>query len=395
MDVTQSKNRRIAWMSPLPPQKSGIANYSYWLVKGLRPFLDIDLYCDTRDLQDDLKRDFAVYPLTVFQQQRHWYTETIYHLGNNSQFHKEIYKLAWNFPGTIVLHDYNLSAFMHHAFYLQADWRLYEEALESVNGEPDWKKSLALIPKLRRYSGAVPMSHAIVKRSKKVIVHHRWIKEQFSDGDHVQVIPMFAKTGTEPGQEQIDAFKKRFQIDARNFVITCLGFVNTNKLPQLQVKVIKRLLSQGYPVHLIFAGETAPEVKQLQSEVEASEYRNNIAFTGYLNDTDYFAALRCSDVVINLRNPSMGEGSLTLTQALAAGKPAIISDVNQYREFPDRVCWKVTHDENESQLLYEYLVALLSNRNVREELSRNSLDYVESVLALDRVIPQWLRLIHR
>jgi len=128
--------------------------------------------------------------------------------------------------------------------------------------------------------------------------------------------------------------------------------------------------------------------------VEASDYSNNITFTGYLDDADYFTALRCSDVVVNLRNPSMGEGSLTLTQALAAGKPAIISDVNQYREFPDRVCWKVTHDENESQLLYEYLVALLSNRNVREELSRNSLDYVETVLALDRVIPQWLRLIH-
>lgn len=377
-------------MSPLPPQKSGIANYSYWLVKGLRPFVDIDLYCDASDLTDELKTDFAVYPLTVFQQQRHWYDETIYHLGNNSLFHKEIYKLAWNFPATIVLHDYNLSAFMHHAFYLQTDWRLYEEALDNGNGE---SKSPGLIPRLRRYAGTIPMSHAVVSRSKKVIVHHRWIKEQFSDNGHVQVIPMFARIGSEP--EQTDTFKKRFQIDARNFVITCLGFVNTNKLPQLQVKVARKLLAQGYPVHLIFAGETAPEVKQLQAEVEASDYRNNVTFTGYLDDADYFAALRCSDVVVNLRNPSMGEGSLTLTQALAAGKPAIISDVNQYREFPDRVCWKVTHDENETQLLYEYLTVLLSNRNVRDELSRNSLDYVENVLALDRVIPQWLRIIHR
>ena len=79
--------------------------------------------------------------------------------------------------------------------------------------------------------------------------------------------------------------------------------------------------------------------------------------------------------------------------SLAAGKPAIISDINQYREFPDRVCWKLTHDENEAQLLYEYLVALLSNRSVREAISANALDYAESVLALDRIIPHWLRLI--
>jgi glycosyltransferase involved in cell wall biosynthesis len=392
MEGTTSKKRRIAWLSPLPPQKSGIANYSYWLVKGLRQFLDIDLYCDARDLSNELKNEFAVYPLTVFPQQRQWYDETIYHLGNNSLFHKEIYKLAWNFPATIVLHDYNLSAFMHEAFYLQADWRLYEEALDHVNG--DSKKSHGIIPRLRRYVGTVPMSHAIVNRSTKVIVHHRWIKEQFSGADHVQVIPMFAKIEAASGAEQVDTFKKRFQIDPKNFVITCLGFINRNKLPQLQVEVAQRLLADGYPVHLVFAGETAPDVKRLQMEVEASEYSGNITFTGYLDDTDYLAALRCSDVVINLRNPSMGEGSLTLTQALAAGKPAIISDLNQYREFPDRVCWKVTHDENEAQLLYEYLTVLLSNRSVRKALSRNSLDYVESVLALDRVIPQWLRLIY-
>src|SRR6185503_16049216 len=130
-------------------------------------------------------------------------------------------------------------------------------------------------------------------------------------------------------------------------------------------EVVKRLLADGYPVHLVFAGETAPDVKHLQTEVEASEYSENITFAGYLDGTDYLAALRCSDVVINLRNPSMGEGSLTLTQALAAGKPAIISDLNQYREFPDRMCWKVTHDENEAQLLYQYLTVLLSNRSVR------------------------------
>ena len=384
---------RVAWLSPLPPQRSGIANYSYWLVKGLGPYVDIDLYCDGPEIVTELKNEFEVYPLGAYQSRRQQYDETIYHLGNNSLFHREIYKLAWNFPASIVLHDYNLSAFLHDAFYLKPDWRLYEEALVNSNGHSGDKKPPGFIPRLRRHGGTVPMSDAIVNRSRKVVVHHRWVKEQFSDAGHIHVIPMFAKRNPEPAPEQIRAFKKKLQIDERNFVITCLGFVNTNKLPQLQVDVTRRLLAQGYPVHLLLAGETAPEVKRLQSEVEAGEHRGNITFTGYLDDTDYFSALSCSDVIINLRNPSMGEGSLTLMQALAAGKPAIISDLNQYREFPDSVCWKVTHDQNETQLLYEYLTFLLSNRNVREAISANALDYAESVLALDRVIPHWLRLI--
>jgi glycosyltransferase involved in cell wall biosynthesis len=382
-----TKKPKIAWLSPLPPQKSGIANYSYCLVKALGPYVDIDLYYDGREQPVDLKNQFNIYPLNDYPERRQQYDETIYHLGNNSLFHREIYKLAWIFPATVVLHDYNLSAFMHTAFYLKADWQLYEEALADTNGN----RIPGLIPRLRRHVSTFPMSHAIVNRSNKVIVHHRWIREQFSDDNHIHVIPMFAKFNTPPTPEETDSFKKKFHIDDRNFLITCLGFVNRNKLPHLQIEVTKRLLTEGYPVHLLLAGETAPEVKRLQSEVEASDYRDNITFTGYLDDTDYYSALQCSDVVINLRNPSMGEGSLTLTQALAAGKPAIISDLNQYREFPDRVCWKVTHDEHEAQLLHEYLTVLLSNKNVRDALSRNSLDYAESVLALDRVVPQWLR----
>jgi glycosyltransferase involved in cell wall biosynthesis len=380
---------KIAWVSPLPPQKSGIANYSYWLVKALGPYVDIDLYYDGRE-PSSLEDQFKIFPLSSFPQQRQRYDETIYHLGNNSLFHKEIYKLAWNFPATVVLHDYNLSAFMHGAFYLKSDWQLYEEALVGSNGE---SKSPGLLPRLRRHAGTYPMSHAVVNRSRKVIVHHRWLKDQFPGAGHVHVIPHFAKPPNQPSHEQLESFKNRFQINENHFLLTCLGFINTNKLPQLQVEVVKRLLAQGYPVRLLFAGETAPEVRQLQSEVEASEFRENITFTGYLDEDDYLSAVLLSDVMINLRNPSMGEASGTLMQALAAAKPVVVSDVNQYKEFPDRVCWKVTHNEHEAQLLFEYLSVLLSNRNVRETLARNALDFADSVLSLDRVVPQWLRVI--
>jgi len=387
-----ARKPKIAWLSPLPPQRSGIANYSHWLVKGLAPDVDIDLYCDEPELVADLRDEFSVFPLHAFQQQRQKYDDLIYHLGNNSLFHREIYKLAWNFPGTIVLHDYNLSAFMHHAFYLKEDWQLYEQALSNSNG--DLHKGVRnLVPRLRRNAGAFPMSHAVVAKSRKVVVHHRWLKDQFPDADHVHVIPHFARLNQQPSPEQLAAFKQRFQIDDKQFVLTCLGFINTNKLPHLQVEVVKRLLEQGYPVKLVFAGETAPEVKRLQAEVAAGEYGEKIVFTGYLDEADYFSAVFASDVMVNLRNPSMGEASGTLMHALAAAKPTIISDVNQYKEFPDRVCWKVTHDENEAQLLYEYLTVLLANRNVREALGENAIDYVNSVLTLDRVVPQWLRLI--
>ena len=384
---------RIAWLSPLPPQKSGIANYSYWLIKALKPHLDIDLYYDTELPLPELQDEFDVYPMSEFPERGETYDDAIYHLGNHSGFHKKIYQLAWKFPGTIVLHDYNLSAFMHDSFYLQADWQLYDQALVNNNGEAEHKGLTGLVPQLRRNVNGLPMSYAIVNRSRKVVVHHRWVKNQFSNNDHIAVIPHFARINLSPTLDQIEKFKSKFSIKGDHFLISCLGFVNRNKLPELQVRVVKKLLAQGFPVQLLFAGETSPEVRSLQAEVEGSADREYITFTGYLDEAEYFSALVASDVVINLRNPSMGEASGTLMHALAAGKPAIVSDSNQYREFPDKVCWKLTHDENEEQLLCDYLTVLLSNKNVRAAMSENAANYVKSVFALDKVVPQWLRVI--
>jgi glycosyltransferase involved in cell wall biosynthesis len=317
----------------------------------------------------------------------------IYHLGNNSAFHKEIYKLAWNFPGTVVLHDYNLLAFMREAFHHQSDDQFYRWALENGDDEEGNKGLQGLLHRLIPSTVKSPMSHAVVNRSRKAIVHHRWAKNQFGKNDHIEVIPHFAEVYCRPTPAQIENFKNKFAINDGGFVLSCLGFINSNKLPNLQIEVVKRLIKDGYPVQMLFAGEPAPDVQPLASEIRLGKYHKDIIFTGYLDEEEYFSAIFASDIIVNLRNPSMGEGSLTLMQALAAAKPTIVSDVAQYREFPDKVCWKVIHDGSQAEVLYAYLRTLLSDRSLRKAISQNASDYVRNVLDLDKVVAQWLQVI--
>jgi glycosyltransferase involved in cell wall biosynthesis len=385
---------KIAWLSPLPPQRSGIANYSYSLVKALKPGLDIDLYYDGQTPVTELQEEFDIYPMAAFAAKHESYDEAIYHIGNNSDFHKAIYEYAWRFPGTVVLHDYNLSGFMHEAFYRQ-NQELYRQALTHGNPAEGRKGFQSLILRLFPGSSQFPMSQAIVSRSKKVIVHHRWLRNQFPDNDHIEVIPHFAKLNRQPDPEEIGNFRRKLAIRNDHFVLTCLGFINPNKLPGLQINVVKRLVDDGYPVQLVFAGEPAPEIKDLVTEVRSSKYHENIIFTGYQDEADYFNSLFASDVIINLRNPSMGEASGTLMHALAAAKPTIISDTNQYREFPDKVCWKLVHDKNQEEILYAYIRALVSNRNLRAAISANSANYVKNVLGLEGIAVRWREIISR
>ena len=380
--LAERSRSKVAWVSPFPPQRSGVANYSYWLIKELRAFFDIDLYYDGEPPIAELQDSFSNYPLTAFPERRKGYHRAVYHLGNNHKFHTGIYELAWNFPDTVVLHDYDLSGFMHEAF-LRSRPELYFQA--------SGQRIPALIQKLVSHGRSDPMSHAIVSRSQKAIVHHRWVKKQFEDDQRIQVIPMFAKVDCLVTDEDVNAFRRRIGIKDDHFVLVCLGFVNPNKLPQLQIDVVKRLRAEGYPVQLIFAGEPAPELKDLVTAVATGELREGVIFTGYQSELDYFTAIAAADVVINLRNPSMGEGSLTLMHALAAGKSTIVSDANQYREFPDNVCWKLVHDQNENELLFEYLRTLLSEPRVRAAISANAAEYVDNVLAMHKVREHWIR----
>jgi glycosyltransferase involved in cell wall biosynthesis len=282
---------------------------------------------------------------------------------------------------------------MHDAFYRRNEAQLYEQALLEGYGDRGRRELEALASGRIPDSTEFPMSHAIVGRSKRVVVHHRWLKQQFDENRHIEVIPHFARLNCRPTPDEIETFKNRFRIRDDHFIISCLGFINSNKLPRLQVEAVKSLMDDGYPVQMVFAGEPAPDVKSLEREIRSGEYGENIIFTGYLDETDYFSAICAADVIINLRNPSMGEASGTLMHALAAAKPTIISNLHQYREFPDKVCWKLTHDENEVEVLTAYLAALLSDRSLRAAISANAARYVTSVLGWEQIIAQWGRLI--
>src|SRR3954469_21672705 len=83
---------RIAFFSPLPPARSGIADYSYTLLEYLKPFVSIDVFTDTPAQFDVSHFDVC-----------------LYQLGNNP-FHTFAYEAAMKYPGVVVLHEANL----HH-----------------------------------------------------------------------------------------------------------------------------------------------------------------------------------------------------------------------------------------------------------------------------------------
>jgi glycosyltransferase involved in cell wall biosynthesis len=91
----------------------------------------------------------------------------------------------------------------------------------------------------------------------------------------------------------------------------------------------------------------------------------------------------------------MGEASGTLCEAFKYGKAVIVSDINQYKEFPNEVCWKVPVKQGEQECLTEMLRYLIKNRQIREILGENARSYAENVLAPGKIAKQYARIFSR
>ena len=166
-----------------------------------------------------------------------------------------------------------------------------------------------------------------------------------------------------------------------SFIITCLGFINENKRPDVVIKAVRILIDKGYTIKLIFAGSlNAINVPSLIKEQNLSK---ETIITGYIEDDLYRGILSSSDIIVNLRYPTMGESSATLCEALSYGKATIVSNIGPYKEYPDNVCWKVDMGDYEVPMLVAFMERLLCDKNLREVLGNNGKAYANNVLNIE------------
>jgi glycosyltransferase involved in cell wall biosynthesis len=76
-------------------------------------------------------------------------------------------------------------------------------------------------------------------------------------------------------------------------------------------------------------------------------------------------------------------------------KPIIVSDVNQYTEFPDEVCWKVYPGDNEVCLIVNYISYLIDITDVRNALADNAGKYADNILSPAKIAKQYYNVLHK
>ncbi len=331
--------------SPLPPARSGVADYTAELLPALGRMAPVTaVVASERDLRPvegaavvgevEYRRRSALHGLPH-----------LYQMGN-SLHHEHVYRAALRRPGVVLLHDPVLHHLVEALTLGRGDWVGYE-AVMAENYGPAGRR-LARLRRAGVFSPSqrslLPLHRHLLDRSRGVLVHSRFAASRLEAAADVPVraVPhhLSPAAAAHDGLDRAAARARLGLPGGNEPLLLSLGFVTRNKGLDVALGALARLKGEGVACRLVVAGEADGSV-DLAGSVREARVGDRVDLLGWVPDVDFFALLRAADLLLLLRFPPTGESSGVLARSLGTGLPALAYDAGPASEYPDRFVEKV------------------------------------------------------
>jgi glycosyltransferase involved in cell wall biosynthesis len=350
---------RIDYYSPLPPERSGVADYSAMLLPALQARLDVNVRRRGRPAKRRAGRI------------------ALYHLGNDAHRHEWILRALRDQPGVVVLHEVGLHELMVSLTLGRGDTSAYLGAVERDSCRETRLLAQAslsgLLPPLWETRPLdVPLLAGVLEHALGVIVHSRYAADFVRARGYAGPVSTVPFPGYPvPEVHALTLAPGRFPI------VSSLGAVTSAKrVPQL-LRAFARLQERFPDALLVLAGAGIDRI-QLGPRLEQLGLRagQDVLSLGHVADADFWGLLARSDICVSLRWPTLGETSASVVRALGLGRSVVVSDVGWYAELPDGVAARVRYDEHEVESLAATLELLAGDESLRRALGAAAARYV-------------------
>jgi len=348
----------IAWFSPLPPVRSGIADANAELLPRLERDFLIDRYDEPR------AHDF------IWRNQRAPYDLVVYQLGNAS-CHDFVWAYLARFPGLVVVHDPTL----HHARARQllAERRFDDYRREFWFDHPDANRDFVEYA-VEGLGGPIyyfwSMLPAVIRTARMVAVHNERVavdlREQCPstpiEALHLGTVPIDASAVVRA------ATRATLGYPDRAIVFAAFGKITSEKRIGPILRAVGALVREGVDARLLLVGD-ASDYPSLQHELTAGGIADRVRVTGFVENEAIGRYLAAADVCLCLRWPTAHETSASWLQCLSAVRPTVISDLAHTVDIPEGVAIRIDL-LNEDEALQRAMRRLAQDGRLREDLSR-------------------------
>ena len=368
---------RLAYFSPLPPTRSGIADYSAMLLPALAAEAEITLFVapDARPPLGILSHHVSR-PSSAFR--RGDFDLSLYQMGN-SVHHTYIYHQLLQNPGVTVLHEPFLHHFVAHTTAGQGDFGAYEREMGYAYGTAGAALARAIRAGLVEHPlHTLPLVERVVDTSLGVVVHSRYAQEivtRCRPGTPVAMIPQ-----PMPPRLADPADRDALDIPSDALLIAAAGQVTPEKQIPAVLHALSHLRRRREDAHLLIIGEIPPWYREIDETIRGLGLEAVVHQTGYLpNLSDFERWIAAADLCVNLRVPTLGETSAGLLRIMALGKAALVCDTGWYAELPPETCRHIPLSPGggiDRDALTTALVELADDPAKREAMGRRAQAHV-------------------
>ena len=177
-----------------------------------------------------------------------------------------------------------------------------------------------------------------------------------------------------------DELFEKYNVPKDALLISSFGYIAHTKLNLEVARVVKKIAAKlDKKICYLMVGEGGYADEELQDGL--------ILKTGYTELDEFNSFVEYSDIIVNLRYPSMGETSAAMLRILQTGKPCITNNGGWFSELPDDCVCKIKLDDIEGNL-YTAVMNMIENEEFRTELSKRAKDYAEREYNGDYIVQQ-------
>jgi glycosyltransferase involved in cell wall biosynthesis len=388
---------RLAFFSPVNPQKSGISDYTEELLPYLAKDAEIDIFINEgiTPTTKAIVEHFSIYPFTEFEQrhqQRH-YDLCLYQMGNNTAYHRYMDEIIQTHPGVVTLHDYVLHHFYAEMFAEEERYDEYQVAMESYYGELGKKIAEKFRQGIRSdyVHYQLPFYQRVVNPSLGTIVHSSYVKMkllQYNPAYRVEMINM----GTVPPNLADYAFEElrmKYHIPPDRFIIASFGFIIEGKRIRELLTAFSQFVRDVPEALCLLVGSESPSfnVRKLLQELQLD---NHVVITGYTPYHEFLEYIALSDVCVNLRYPTVRSTSANILKIMAFAKPVLTSDVCELLDIPRTCCLKIPLNELEEEKLLRAFHTLYKNPEYKITLGQNARTFIEEHHSMQQAADKYI-----
>jgi glycosyltransferase involved in cell wall biosynthesis len=370
---------------------SGISDYSFELLPRIAEVADVDVVCPRigrwRPHPPQAPAGLTVLDPGAFEAHAGRYDAVVYHLGNNPA-HRFVLDEALRRPGIAVFHDFTLHHLTEWTHWEppRRDLRGYREAVGRETGA-ELGERLASLRGADVYADIErflwPLNGEVARGARAIVVHNHDAAgrmREIAPDVPVTVIPHHA--GSPPAEVAgVDRAQARewLGLPQDAFLVGHFGYVSRPKQPGAVVGGFARVARLRPDAQLLLVGADTSG-GALDRLVDRAGVRGRVHAAGYVDLTRFYLFLKAVDAVVNLRYPSAGESSGTVSRALAEGRATIVNDLGSFSEIPDEATLKVEIDGDQPEEVGAHLIRLAEDHAFRERIERAARRYAETDL---------------